>query len=169
MTPRRSRPCATRSRCSARSSPPTPRETRITGYNDYLIVGAVAAITTWLATFVVRRLAIRFSLIVLPDDRRVHERPTPTVGGAAMFFGLLVAMVVASQLPGLNPLFRGSSDPIGLVIAAAVIFTVGMVDDLREMSPPAKLSGQVVAGTVLYLFGVSMLYFRLPFAGTLVL
>ncbi|HVA75628.1 MAG TPA: MraY family glycosyltransferase [Acidimicrobiales bacterium] len=119
-----------------------------------------------MATFVVRRLAARFSIIVLPDERRVHERPTPTVGGAAMFFGLLVAMIVASQIPGLNPLFRGSSDPIGLVLAAAVIFTVGMVDDLREMSPPAKLSGQIVAGTVLYLFGVSMLYFRLPFAQT---
>ncbi|HUJ67498.1 MAG TPA: undecaprenyl/decaprenyl-phosphate alpha-N-acetylglucosaminyl 1-phosphate transferase, partial [Acidimicrobiales bacterium] len=102
----------------------------------------------------VRRLAIRFSFIVLPDERRVHERPTPTLGGAAMYMGLLVAMVVASQLKGLSPLFRGSSDPIGLVLAASVIFVVGLVDDVRDMSPPAKLSGQIVAGTVLYLFGI---------------
>ena len=85
-----------------------------------------------------------------------------------MYLGLLVAMVVASQLPGLSTLFRGSSDPIGLVLAASVIFAVGMVDDLREMSPPAKMSGQILAGTVLYLFGVNMLFFRLPFAGTTV-
>jgi UDP-GlcNAc:undecaprenyl-phosphate/decaprenyl-phosphate GlcNAc-1-phosphate transferase len=123
-------------------------------------------VVTFTATFVVRRLAVRFAIIVLPDERRVHERPTPTVGGAAMYLGLLVSIVVASQIPGLNPLFRGSSDPIGLVLAASVIFTVGMVDDLREMSPPAKLSGQIVAGTVLYLFGISMLYFRVPFAST---
>jgi UDP-GlcNAc:undecaprenyl-phosphate/decaprenyl-phosphate GlcNAc-1-phosphate transferase len=134
-----------------------------------VIVGAVAAVATWVFTFVVRHLAKRFSIIVLPDERRVHERPTPTVGGAAMFLGLLVAMVVASQMRDLSPLFRGSSDPIGLVIAAAVIFTVGLVDDVREMSPPAKLSGQILAGTVLYLFGVNMLYFRFPFVGTLVL
>jgi UDP-GlcNAc:undecaprenyl-phosphate GlcNAc-1-phosphate transferase len=133
-----------------------------------VIVGLVAAVATWACTFVVRRLAIRFSIIVLPDDRRVHARPTPTLGGAAMYIGLLVAMVVASQLHGLSVLFRGSSDPIGLVAAASVIFAVGMVDDLREMSPPAKMSGQILAGTVLYLFGVSMLYFRLPFAGTTV-
>ena len=49
-----------------------------------------------------------------------------------------------------------------------MIFTVGMVDDLREMSPPAKMSGQILAGTVLYLFGINMLFFRLPFAGTTV-
>jgi UDP-GlcNAc:undecaprenyl-phosphate GlcNAc-1-phosphate transferase len=131
-----------------------------------VIVGLVAALTTWGCTFVVRRLAVRFSIIVLPDDRRVHERPTPTVGGAAMYLGFLAAMVVASQLQTLSPLFRGSSDPIGLVLAASIIFTVGMVDDLREMSPPAKLSGQILAGTVLYLFGVNMLFFRVPFAGT---
>jgi UDP-GlcNAc:undecaprenyl-phosphate/decaprenyl-phosphate GlcNAc-1-phosphate transferase len=34
------------------------------------------------------------------------------------------------------------------------------------MSPPAKMSGQVLAGTVLYFFGVTMLYFRLPLIGT---
>jgi UDP-GlcNAc:undecaprenyl-phosphate GlcNAc-1-phosphate transferase len=131
-----------------------------------VIVGLVAAFATFICTFVVRRLAARFSIIVLPDDRRVHERPTPTAGGAAMYLGLLVAMVVASQLHTLRPLFRGSSDPIGLVLAASIIFTVGMVDDLREMSPPAKLSGQILAGTALYLFGINMLFFRVPFAGT---
>jgi UDP-GlcNAc:undecaprenyl-phosphate GlcNAc-1-phosphate transferase len=128
----------------------------------------VAAGVTWVCTFVVRRLATRFSIIVIPDDRRVHERPTPTVGGVAMFLGLLAAMVVASQLGDLGSLFRGSSDPIGLILGASVIFTIGMVDDLREMSPPAKMSGQILAGTVLYLFGINMLFFRLPFAGTTV-
>ena len=121
---------------------------------------------TWLATFVVRRLAVRFSIIVVPDERRVHESPTPTVGGAAMYLGLLAAMVVASQLPGLSPLFRGNSDPLGLVLAASVMFAVGMADDLRDMSAPAKLSGQILAGTVLYLFGINMLYFRAPLVHT---
>lgn len=121
---------------------------------------------TWLSTFVVRRLAVRFSIIVVPDDRRVHEKPTPTVGGAAMFIGLLAAMATASQLHGLRAVFRGSSEPIGLVVAATVIFSVGMIDDLREMSPPAKMSGQVLAGTVLYFAGISMLFFKVPLLGT---
>jgi UDP-GlcNAc:undecaprenyl-phosphate GlcNAc-1-phosphate transferase len=128
-------------------------------------VGAVAALVTWLSTFVVRRLAVRFSIIDLPDDRRVHERPTPTLGGTGMYLGLLAAMVVASQIQGLKELFRGS-DPLGLVLAASVMFAVGMADDLREMSAPAKFSGQILAGTVLYLFGIDMLFFRAPFFST---
>jgi UDP-GlcNAc:undecaprenyl-phosphate GlcNAc-1-phosphate transferase len=131
-----------------------------------VIVGLVAAVCTWALTFVVRRLAVRYSIIVMPDDRRVHKRPTPTIGGAAMFGGLLVAMAVASQLHGFSLVFRGNSEPLGLVLGAAVIFAVGTFDDLRDMSPPAKLSGQVLAGTVLYFLGVTMLFFRLPFVGT---
>jgi UDP-GlcNAc:undecaprenyl-phosphate GlcNAc-1-phosphate transferase len=126
----------------------------------------VAAAVTWAATFAVRRLAVRFSFIVVPDERRIHERPTPTVGGAAMFLGLLAAMAVGSQLEGLRPVFRGSSEPIGLVVAATVIFSVGTFDDLREMSPPAKVSGQVLSGTVLYFAGISMLFFKVPLLGT---
>ena len=113
-----------------------------------------------------RALAKRHSLLVMPDDRRVHERPTPTAGGAAMYFGMLVAIAVASQLPVFGPVFRGSSAPLGVVLAATVIFGVGLVDDVREMSPPAKLAGQVLAGTVLYFFGVNMLYFHVPLAQT---
>jgi UDP-GlcNAc:undecaprenyl-phosphate GlcNAc-1-phosphate transferase len=121
---------------------------------------------TFAATFVVRRLAFRFSFIVVPDERRVHERPTPTVGGAAMFVGFLAAIAVASQLADFRGVFRANSDPIGIVLGATVIFAVGVGDDLRDISAPAKMSGQVLAATVLYLFGVTMLYFRLPLVGT---
>lgn len=113
-----------------------------------------------------RRVASHFSMIVMPDDRRVHESPTPTGGGAAMFVGLLASIVVAAFMPAFSSIFKGSSEPFGVVVAGAAIFMVGMVDDLREVSAPAKMSGQVFSGTVLYVFGVSMLYFRVPLIGT---
>ncbi|HLH46834.1 MAG TPA: MraY family glycosyltransferase [Acidimicrobiales bacterium] len=119
-----------------------------------------------MATPFVRRAAVRFEIIVVPDDRRVHEVPTATLGGAAMLLGFLVAMAIASQLPAFHAVFRANSAPLGIVAAAGLIFAVGMTDDLREMSPPAKMSGQVLAGAVLYLFGVTMLFFRLPLVGT---
>ncbi|HMK97490.1 MAG TPA: undecaprenyl/decaprenyl-phosphate alpha-N-acetylglucosaminyl 1-phosphate transferase [Acidimicrobiales bacterium] len=135
-------------------------------FREYIVVFGVSAVVTWLATFPVRGIARRHALIVVPDPRRVHERPTPTGGGAAMFLGLLAAVAVASQLPAFAPVFRGNSAPMGIVLGATVIFAVGMADDLREMSPPAKLAGQILAGTVLYVFGVNMIYFHVPLAET---
>ncbi|HUR18335.1 MAG TPA: MraY family glycosyltransferase [Acidimicrobiales bacterium] len=129
----------------------------------YAVVLGVAAVTTYLLGFLVRRVAVRVGAVVLPDERRVHALPTPTAGGAAMFGALLLAMFVASQLPQFRPVFEGSSEPLGIVLAAGVIFIVGLVDDVRDVSAPAKLAGQVLAGSVLSFLGVTMLYFRVPF------
>ncbi|MGH9151321.1 MAG: glycosyltransferase family 4 protein [Acidimicrobiales bacterium] len=128
----------------------------------YGVVLVVAALATWVFGFWVRRGAVRVGAVVLPDERHVHVTPTPTAGGTAMFGAVLLAMFVASRLPQFDDAFE-SSEPLGVVLAAAVMYLVGLVDDLREVSAPAKLAGQVLAGTVLSFLGVTMFYFRVPF------
>ena len=130
----------------------------------YGIVFAVAAAVTFITTPLVRRLAIRVGAVVGPEERRVHKVPTPTLGGGAMFIAFLVAMVVAGQLDSFGNVFQGSSEPLGVVISAAVIFAVGLIDDVREVSAPAKVAGMVLAGGVLSLLGVTMFFFRIPFS-----
>ena len=136
----------------------------------YLVILAISALATWLLTFPVRWLANRTGAVVVPDDhRRMHDRPMPTAGGAGMFLAFLIAMVVASQLPYFKGVFEGSSEPLGVVLGAAVIFAVGVVDDLFDVSAPAKVAGMVLAATVLYFLGVTMFQFKVPFAGFIVL
>ena len=96
-----------------------------------------------------RRASARSSL---PGPaQRAHGARRRTLGGAAMFVGFLVAMAVASQIPQFHEMFDDASEPLGLLLAAGVMFVVGAVDDLREVSPPAKIAGQVLAGSVLSL------------------
>ena len=135
----------------------------------YLLILGVSAGATWALTFVVRRIAIRFRMVQLPDERRVHDRPTPLGGGASMFLAFLLAMAVASRIDAFGPMFEGSSEAIGIVLGAAIIFGVGLLDDLREVSAPAKIAGGVFAGSVLALLGVTMLFFRVPFGPLIVL
>jgi UDP-GlcNAc:undecaprenyl-phosphate GlcNAc-1-phosphate transferase len=125
----------------------------------------VALATTLLTTPIVRALALRFGAVVAPssDARHVHARATPTLGGAAMFLGFLAAMAVASQMTQFHEMFQGNSEPFGLILGAGVMFVVGGLDDLIDVSPPAKLAGQVLAASLLALFGVTMFYFRMPF------
>jgi UDP-GlcNAc:undecaprenyl-phosphate GlcNAc-1-phosphate transferase len=130
----------------------------------YLIVGAVGAIVTFFTTFLVRRIAPRIGAVALPGPRSVHTYPTPSLGGAAMFLGFCAALATASQLGQFSDMFDSSSEPVGLLLAAGVMFLVGAVDDLRPVSPPAKVAGQVFSASLLSLFGVTMFYFRVPFA-----
>ncbi len=135
----------------------------------YAFVGTIACVVTFFATFAVRRFAPRWGLVAYPTERSVHQRATPTAGGIAMFAGFLVSLIVASQLSAFNAVFEGSSEILGVVLAATIIFGVGLIDDLFEVSAPAKIAGQVFAATVLYFLGVAMFYFRIPFAGFVVL
>jgi UDP-GlcNAc:undecaprenyl-phosphate GlcNAc-1-phosphate transferase len=130
----------------------------------YAFVGFVAALFTTVATPIVRWVALRFGWVVPPDDRRVHAQPTPAIGGVAMFIGLVAAMAAAWKMDRFTILFDGNSEPLGVVIAAAVIFAIGLIDDLHPISAPAKVTGIVVAGAVLAWFGVTMFYFRVPFS-----
>jgi len=134
----------------------------------YGTVFVVAAAVTFLLTPLVWRAAVRIGAVVVPDERRIHLRPTPTLGGLAMLGGLLASLAVASRLPALELVFD-TSEPLGLLLAATVILGVGLLDDIREVSAPAKVAGQVLAASVLALAGVTMFYFRVPFADFFVL
>ena len=134
--------------------------------NWYAVIFVVAAVASWGLTFSARRLALQIGYVALPDERKVHERVTPQSGGAAMFVALLVAWAVAATIPAFQPLFANNSEPIGLLLGAAAIFVVGLIDDFRDMSAPAKMAGQVLAATVLYFLGVTWFQFKLPLAGT---
>ena len=136
---------------------------------SYAAVFFVAAAVTYFTTPAAWRVAVRIGAVVAPDERRVHTRPTPTLGGMAMLVAVLAAMAVAFVLPEFRSVFTASSEPLGVVMAAVVIMAVGMLDDLREVSAPAKIAGQVLAGSVMALAGVTMFFFRIPFADFLVL
>jgi UDP-GlcNAc:undecaprenyl-phosphate GlcNAc-1-phosphate transferase len=135
----------------------------------YLIVFGAAVLAAYLLTFPVRIVTQRFGAVAQPDDRMVHDRPTSTVGGTAMYIGFLVAMLVAVHLPALREVFAGSSEALGLVLGASAIFFVGFIDDLRDMSAPAKVAGQVLAAMILYFLGVTMFWIKVPFGSYVVL
>ncbi len=133
--------------------------------NWYAVLLVVAAVSSWALTFPARHLAVHIGYVAQPDERKIHRRVTPESGGAAMFVAMLVTWAVAATVPGLDQLFHGSSEPLGLILGAAAIFVVGIIDDFRDMSAPAKVAGQVLAACILSFLGVTWYQFKIPLAG----
>jgi UDP-GlcNAc:undecaprenyl-phosphate/decaprenyl-phosphate GlcNAc-1-phosphate transferase len=129
----------------------------------YLYVGGFAALVTFVLTPLVGMVARKFGRVAMPDERRVHTKPTPDIGGVALFAGFLAAMLLAYNMDRFSPLFDGSSEPLGVLLACSLVFVVGFADDLFDLSPPAKVTGTVLAGILLVWKGVTMYYFRVPF------
>jgi UDP-GlcNAc:undecaprenyl-phosphate/decaprenyl-phosphate GlcNAc-1-phosphate transferase len=136
---------------------------------NYLVIGAIAAVATLLSTPLVMVVARRLKWVVEPDARRVHTVTTPDVGGIAMVIGVVSGLGAARALDWFDPLFARTSELRGVLLAALVMFLVGFIDDIREISPPAKVAGTFAAGWILVTFGVTMFYFRVPFQDVWVL
>ena len=132
---------------------------------SYLLIGLVAAVATFVCTPVVGRLARMRGWVVEPDERRIHLVPTPDVGGIAMYAGLVIAMGAARLDDHFDTIFARNDEPRGVLLAASLMFVVGLFDDVREISAPAKVIGTIGVAAVLTYYGVTMFYFRLPFVG----
>lgn len=95
----------------------------------------------------IRQLAIRWRCIALPVEGRWHRRPTPFLGGVALFLGfLLPSLVFSPSLSAALPLFCIGSQ----------MFILGIYDDLRRINPATKLMGQIIAAATAIFFGYSL-------------
>src|SRR5437763_627216 len=86
---------------SARSAGGSRRTLRNRGSRviPYLIVFGASAGAAFVATPLVRRFAVHSGAIDRPSDRKVHPKPTPTLGGLALYIGVVIGMGVSRLLP----------------------------------------------------------------------
>src|SRR5271154_3541166 len=130
---------------------------------DALYAFLVAAAVTALLTPLTMRFARLVGAIDEPRERGLSERPTPLLGGLAIFAGVLVAALI--WLP--EGYYKEHQLWYGVLFAAALITLVGALDDRFELPPVVKLAGQVVAAVIVVHFGVAVKAITLPFVGTL--
>jgi len=90
-------------------------------------------------------VARRMGILDTPNARKVHLASTPLLGGAAVFLGFLGAIVV-------NGIFTPKLS--AMLAAAAVLFGVGLLDDIKEIPAWAKLLAQILCAVLVMGFGI---------------
>jgi UDP-GlcNAc:undecaprenyl-phosphate GlcNAc-1-phosphate transferase len=130
----------------------------------YLLVFFVAGLVTFALTPVVRRVSIRVGAVDPPSDRKVHPAPTPTMGGFAIYGGVLAALGISQVLPFFEDMNRASAEPRAALVTCTLIVALGAIDDKRGASPLAKFTAEVFIGGVLVLMGVQLAYLWIPVA-----
>lgn len=107
----------------------------------------IAWLSGMLLVPLVRRAAIKLGLVDRPNNRKIHKSPIPRVGGVALFLGSLI---------GALPFLKENSATLGVLLASAFIFVIGLIDDLIDLKPRVKLAAQIIACFVLFMFGVKI-------------
>jgi UDP-GlcNAc:undecaprenyl-phosphate GlcNAc-1-phosphate transferase len=94
----------------------------------------------------VRRIAPALGAVVPPRADRWHDAPTPTMGGIAIAMATLVGLGASASHVGAGAL-PGTWLPV--LFAAVAMFVVGVLDDLFQLSPLAKLVSSLIIGAFL--------------------
>jgi UDP-GlcNAc:undecaprenyl-phosphate GlcNAc-1-phosphate transferase len=130
---------------------------------QYAIVALLAAAVTFGLSLVVYRLGVRYRLHPEIRDRDVHTRPTPRLGGVAMFGGVVAAFALASQIQFFGIIYSQPGKIWAILGAALIIVVIGVADDLLDLDWMIKLAGQILTGGLLAWQGVAIV--SLPIGG----
>ena len=111
---------------------------------EYLLAFVIAFVIAFFSTPIAAKVAFRLKAIDVPkDERRMHNKPVPLMGGIAIFMGfwgsMIYCWVAMAQFP---------FDPIkliGMLIGAVIIMFMGVADDIYTLKPLYKLIFQLAS------------------------
>ncbi len=132
---------------------------------QYLAVFAVAAALSLVFTPLVLRFAISRAVLDYPGGHKGHADPVPYLGGLAIVGSFAVTVIIAAVV---RPPVSGRGELLAVLGLAFLLAIVGLLDDLKGLSPAVRLVVEVAAGLVLWKIGAGVQLFGPGFTDALV-
>jgi UDP-GlcNAc:undecaprenyl-phosphate GlcNAc-1-phosphate transferase len=100
-----------------------------------IFIGGVAFVLSIILTYAVRGFARKYNFVAKPKSDRWHKKPTALMGGVAIFLAtILVYLVFVPK----------TTESWVIIGGSALLFVVGMIDDVFSIKPYQKLIGQLI-------------------------
>lgn len=111
---------------------------------DLIPIILLPFIVTVFITPVIKKIAEHIGALDIPNERKIHNKPIPRLGGLAIYCGFLVGYILfGSQNAQMN----------SVLIASFIIILVGVVDDIKPIPARYKFLGQLLAALILVFYG----------------
>lgn len=137
-------------------------------YKHSFLVLIISFGLSFLLTPVFIKIANRFKLEDVPSSRKLHVKPTPTLGGIVIFIAFSVAVIAALVL---DQDFRNTlwMNLPGFLIGSLALVIFGVLHDTRDMPASVKLFGQIMVALIVFLSGIRVESITNPFGGEITL
>ena len=93
---------------------------------------------------IIKKIAFHINALDIPNERKIHKKPMPRLGGLGIFSGFLIGYMLFG-----NHTYLMNS----ILIGSFVLLIVGMIDDINSIKARYKLLGQIVASMIVVLYG----------------
>ncbi|MGB9672590.1 MAG: hypothetical protein ACPL3P_00475 [Anaerolineales bacterium] len=113
--------------------------------------------------FLIRKLLIAYGIFDLPKNDRWHKYAVPKFGGVGIFTATMIAWLIYIGWGK-----QWHDFPLGLLSGIILMFALGVVDDIKPMSPAAKLIGQISAASLVIYQGYTTLFFTPRLGNTII-
>ena len=124
--------------------------------SSYFMIFITSLIISFLLIPAVKKLAKIIGAMDYPGERRINKIAVPNIGGLSIYTAFVITALIFLEL---------NQTLIGILIGGSIITFIGFIDDLYEISPLWKLSGQVLAAAVLIFFGIKIEFITNPLGG----
>ncbi len=128
----------------------------------YFVFFSATLILTWLLTIIVKELALKYNILDYPDkDRHQHAKPTPLLGGLAIFLALVISLYAGRVV-----ILSGDLEVrhwLGVLIGAFILIIGGVIDDIKKISPAQHFIFPVLAAMSVVIGGVGIEKITNPF------
>ncbi|SFA99412.1 UDP-GlcNAc:undecaprenyl-phosphate GlcNAc-1-phosphate transferase [Lentibacillus halodurans] len=128
---------------------------------DLVIAFVISALTAFFVTPLIKRLALKLNVADKPDNnRKNHNGIKASLGGLAIFSGTVAGFL---YLQPVHPQMTA------IIIGACIMILTGVLDDVFDLKPYYKLTGQLATALAVVSSGLVIEKLTIPFLGTVYL
>lgn len=92
----------------------------------------------------IKKIAFHINALDIPNERKIHKKPMPRLGGLGIFLGFLLGYMIFG-----NHTYLMNS----ILIGSFVLLITGIIDDINPLKAKEKLIGQIVASVIVVVYG----------------
>lgn len=121
-------------------------------FADYYNLIEIVLVTFFISAIFVpiaKKLAIHVGAMDIPNERKVHDKPIPRMGGLAIYGAFLVGYILYGEL---------TTQMLSILIGSFIILLVGIFDDVKPIRARYKFLVQIIAALIVVIYG--QIYFK---------
>ena len=116
----------------------------------------LAMFVSYVLTPYIKKLAFKIGAVDRPDNRKVHKKIMPRLGGLAIYIAFMIGCVSSMEI---------TWDIFGILLGGTLIVALGVADDVYQLPAKVKLLGQIAAACVLVIFDIRIEWVNNPLGG----
>ena len=116
----------------------------------------LAMFVSYVLTPYIKKLAFKIGAVDRPDNRKVHKKIMPRLGGLAIYIAFIIGCVASMEI---------TWDIFGILLGGTLIVALGVADDVYQLPAKVKLLGQIAAACVLVIFDIRIEWVNNPLGG----